>query len=213
MKSSTMAKGCLISIVICMLLIVGFFWAVLEAFGTKIQTVEIDKPLGKLICQERYDADFGNIFYDIDFKLVTSDSDTLNLGKALYHESDWTDRIKLLMIDEWYCISAHHSSYATLGLANKQNKSNISFTFSPLDLREDSLWREFNKEIPEWDYSGSSIIESIDADQVYVEYAYRLGSTEPFSYKKQRVLYQFDTKEGQLVTKRIFPAVNDETKI
>ncbi|MBD1434962.1 hypothetical protein H8B06_19230 [Sphingobacterium sp. DN00404] len=209
MNSMTLKKGCAIIIILCTLLILSFYWIVLEAFGTKIRTVEIDKPLGKLICRERYDADLAAIFYDIDFKLVTHNGDTLCLGSALYHENDWADHIQLIKIEDTYCISAHDATYAKICLADKCHKANVSFTFSSLDLGNDTLWRKSNEEIPAWVYPGSSVIDSISSNLIYVKYAYRLGLSEPFSYKKQRLVYRLDTKTNTLITDRVYPATDN----
>lgn len=209
MNSIILKKGCVITLIVCTLLISGFYWSLLEAFGTKIRTVEIDKPLGKLICRERYNADLAAIFYDIDFKLVTHNADTLCLGSALYHENDWADHIQLITIDDTYCISTHNSAYAKIYLADKCDKANVGFTFSPLDLANDTLWRQSNEEIPAWVYPGSSVVDSISSNLIYVKYAYRLGLSEPFSYKKQRLVYRLDTKTNTLITDRVYPATDN----
>lgn len=171
--------------------------------------MEIDTSLGRLIYRERYDADLAAVFYDVNFYLVTSDADTLDLGNGRYHENDWTNQIKVLKIGEWHCISTHDSSHAKIGLARKHAPP-ASFTFSPLDLRDDMVWRASNTEIPAWVYSGSSVIDSIVSDRIYVEYRYRLGLEQPYEYKKQRMVYRFDTNNQELITEMVYQAMDNE---
>ena len=58
-----------------------------EAFGPTFKTVEIEKPLGKLICKEQYTADMADVFYDVNFKLINMKMDTIYLGNGSQFET------------------------------------------------------------------------------------------------------------------------------
>ena len=65
MKSKNIKKGCGITSIILILFIVGFFWMFKQAFGPTYKTVEIEKPLGKLICKALNKKSPINLIYEM----------------------------------------------------------------------------------------------------------------------------------------------------
>jgi len=47
-------------------------------------------------------------------------------------------------------------------------------------------------------------LNSIDKDEITVEFEYRLGDYEPFIFIRQKIKYQLDKNNGDLLTKDIF---------
>ena len=125
------------------------------------KTVEIEKPLGKLICKEKYTADMAEVSYDIDFKLIDKNLDTIYLGNGIYNDDDWSKKIELIKINDWYGIITNYYSHAKIGVAKKQNNERLNIVFNPLELKNDSIWKKTNEENPAWVYEGSSKIKSI----------------------------------------------------
>lgn len=210
MKSEKIKKGCGITLIVLIILIIGFFWMIKQAFGPSYKTVEIEKPLGKLICKEQYTADMADVFYDVDFKLVKKNLDSLYLGNGIYNEDNWAEKIELVKIQDWYGILTAYSSHAKIGLTNEKNKEHINIVFNPLELKNDSVWKKTNDENPAWVYGGSSKIKSIEGNEIKVEYKYRLGLYEPFQFKKQDVEYYFDSNIGELITKNVGQATDEK---
>tara|TARA_R110002167_G_scaffold366411_1_gene596186 strand:- start:33794 stop:34291 length:498 start_codon:yes stop_codon:yes gene_type:complete len=138
MKTEKIKKGCGIALTILIIIIIGFFWMIKEAFGPTYKTVEIEKPFGKLICTEQYTADMADVFYDVDFKLLKENLDTLYLGNGIYNEDNWYEKIKLIKIEDWYGIVTAYSSHAKIGLTNEKNKEHINIVFNPLELQNNS---------------------------------------------------------------------------
>lgn len=208
MKSKNIKKGCGITSIILILFIVGLFWMFKQAFGPTYKTVEIEKPLGKLICKEKYTADMADVSYDIDFKLIDKNLDTIYLGNGIYNDDDWSKKIELIKINDWYGIITNYYSHAKIGVAKKQNNERLNIVFNPLELKNDSIWKKTNEENPAWVYEGSSKIKSIEGNQIKVEYKYRLGLYEPFVFKKQDVEYYFDSNLGKLLTENVRQATD-----
>lgn len=184
-------------------IIIGIPIIIKLAFGPTSRTIEIEKPLGKLICHETYNADIAAVFYDVDFTLTSNSSETFDLGTLTFHKDDWKEKIELNQIGNWYYLKANYSTLAKINLIHKNSKKEVTFEFDPQELRSDSIWRTTNKELPAWPY-GSSMIDSIWENHLFVEYDYRLGINPPFEFKRQTVKYSFDTLTGNLATIKAF---------
>lgn len=203
MNLKKIKKGCGIIFIAISVLLIGFIWMIKEAFGPTFKTVEIEKPLGKLVCTEQYTADMAGVLYDVDFKLINKNLDTLYLGNGIYNSDDWSKSIELIKIKDWYGIMTNYTSYAKIGITNKQDKEHLNLVFSPLELKEDTIWKKTNTENPAWVYQGSSKINSFKGNELIVEYEYRLGLQEPFKFKNQKVHYVFDLNKRKIITKKV----------
>ena len=72
-------------IILVVLFLIGANWILREAFGPKTKTVEIKLDSdGTLICNETYNADMAAVFYDVDFKLETTDNEYFELGSGSF---------------------------------------------------------------------------------------------------------------------------------
>jgi hypothetical protein len=98
MKTEKIKKGCGIALIILIIIIIGLFWMVRTAFGPTFRTVKIDNPVGKLICEEEYNADMAAVFYDVDFKLETGEKQIIDLGKLYFQKEDWQTEFDLKLV-------------------------------------------------------------------------------------------------------------------
>lgn len=204
-----MKKGCLTSIYIFLVLLVvlavAFMWIIKSAFGPSHKTVSIDLGSGKtLVGEETYNADFAAVFYDVDLKLVTRNLDTFKFGRATFHDENWHRNLRLDTVGNWFALPVKESSYSKLLLANRITKESRDTVFSPLELRYDSLWRAIHDEIPVYLYTGTSTIDSIKLNNIFVTYDYRIGYSEPFTFFVQSVEYVLDPTSGKVITKKVF---------
>ncbi|SIR50542.1 hypothetical protein SAMN05421545_3962 [Pontibacter lucknowensis] len=180
-------------------------WTIKSAFGPSYKTVSIDLGSGKtLVGEETYNADFAAVFYDVDLKLVTQELDTFKLGRATFHDENWHKSLRLDTVGNWFALPVKESSYSKLLLANRTNKMHQDTTFSPLELRYDSLWRAKHDDIPVYLYTGTSTIDSIRMNNIFVTYDYRIGYSEPFTFFVQSVEYLLDPISGRVKTKKVF---------
>ena len=175
-----MIKGCLTSFYIFLVLLVvfavAFMWIVKAAFGPSHETVSIDLGRDKtLVGEETFNADFAAVFYDVDLKLVTQNLDTFKFGRTTFHDENWHRSLRLDTVGNWFVLPVKESSYSKLLLANRANKESQDTTFSPMELRNDSLWRAKHDEIPVYLYTGISTIDSIRMNNIFVTYDYRIG--------------------------------------
>ena len=185
-------------------LLIGAKWFLKEAFGPSYRDFEIQLSSDKkLIGQETYMADFAAVFYDVELNLV-SDSDTTRLGRTTFNSEGWEKNLELLELEDWNLVLVKDNTYfQVLGTNNKRNLK-IDTTFSPLDLRYDSLWKRDNSDIPAWTYTGTSKIDSITENSFYLTYHYRMGLYEPFEFYDQTILYSMNQNTGQFKSTKIF---------
>lgn len=203
-----MKKGCLISIGVLVILVIGLLisakWFLKEAFGPSYRDFEIQLSSDKkLIGQETYMADFAAVFYDVELNLI-SDYDTTRLGRTTFNSEGWEKNLELLELNDWSLLLVKGNTYFQVLGANKKRELIIDTTFSPLELRYDSLWKGSNADIPAWTYTGTSKIDSITETSFYVTYHYRMGLYEPFEFYDQTILYSMNQNTGQFKSTQIF---------
>jgi hypothetical protein len=198
-------KRILITVTVLSELIIGANWILKEAFGPKHRTVNIKLDDNrKLICEETYNADLAEVFYDIEFSLTDKNKGQIKVGRATYSKPDWEKEIKLIQIDNWLMIPAKENSYSKILLTNQILGIAMDTILSPQELRYDNLWKAKHNDIPAWTYSGSSQVDSVQKNNIYVSYEYRIGDYEPFTFYKQTIEYTLDAKSGKLKSKKVF---------
>ncbi len=186
------------------LIVFGGYWFLRQAFGPLERTVEIEISNSQtLICQEIYNADFAAVFYDVDFKLIDNEQ-TFDLGAATFSKDSWDKDLKLYSIGDWYVLPTKDNSYLKILTTNRKNGIHKDTVLSPHDLKSDEFWKSKNKEFPAWIYTGSSELDFIDRDEMTVVFEYRLGDYEPFTFVRQKIKYQLDNNNGDLLTTKIF---------
>lgn len=190
MKTEKIKKGCGIALIILIILIIGFFWMIKTAFGPTYRTVEIENSLGKLICEEEYNADMAAVFYDVEFKLKSKDERLINLGKLFFQREDWQTEFELKENDNWYYLTSNQSNIYDLVLTNKITQENFSFDLESSHPKNKSLWKT-EKNIIGLPYSTNITIDSIKQDTIFVTYEYRnYGKSNLI--KNQTVEFQID---------------------
>lgn len=174
-----------------------------QAFGPieSSRVIKIDDNY-ILHCKETYNADMAAVFYDVDFTLTSINGISKKLGSGTFSHENWYKKIHLFKFPNWFILAVNESNYAKLLLANRNSTLTIDTTFSPLDLRYDSLWKNMYKDIPAWTYYGTSHIDTVIQDKVNVTYTYRIGDYEPFKFYRQIVKYKIDTS-GTIITEKV----------
>ena len=189
-----MKKGCFITLGVLVLLIVGLIlgtkWYLKEAFGPTYRILEIDSSIGKLICEEEYNADMAAVFYDVDFKLETKDKQPIYLGKLFFQREDWQSQFELKENEKWYYLSSNKSNIYDLVLTDKISQENLSFDLESSHPKNKSLWKT-EKNIIGLPYSTIFSIDSIKQDRIFVKYEYRNNENSNL-IKTQTVEFQID---------------------
>lgn len=185
-------------------LLIGAKWFLTEAFGPKYREVEI--PISsdkKIIGEETYNADFAAVFYDVDLSLING-QDTTKLGRTTFNREDWEKNLELIESGEWTLLLIKDNTYFQVLGTSKKTDQTIDTTFSPLELRYDSLWKQENMEIPAWTYTGNTTVDSVKENRFYVTFNYRIGLYEPFEFYDQMILYTMNQNTGEFETTKVF---------
>jgi len=204
-----MKTGCLVGIITGILILVfsviGLNWMIKSAFGPIEREVVLELNNDeKLLCKEIYNADLADVFYDVNFKLINKGNDTLDFGRGTFPNNEWAEFIELKKIGEWLVIPVNGSGYSKLLMSNPVKYQKKEIEFSPIELKNNQLWKSRYKENPAWVHRGSSKIDSIVGNNIFVNYDYRIGLYEPFEFYNQTIQYQFDLSEEDIKTIKIF---------
>jgi hypothetical protein len=180
-------------------------WILKNAFGPKYRTVEIKVSESiTLKCEETYNADLAAIFYDVDFTLKEENNKIFKLGRGSFNDEHWARNIHVNTFADWIILLVIENSYAKMLSVNKVSNQYKDTILSPHNLRYDDIWKLAYNEIPEWTYSGSSKVDSISNDRIYITYEYRIGNYPPFKFYTQMVEYKIDIASASLTTIKVF---------
>ena len=181
-----------------------------QAFGPieSTRVITMDENY-KLNCKETYNADMAAVFYDVDFTLTSKNEFSKKLGSGSFSNENWHKNIHLFTLSNWFILPVAEINYAKLLLANRNSSLTIDTTFSPLNLRYDSLWKNLYKDIPAWIYHGTSHIDTVIQNKLTVTYTYRIGDYEPFKFYRQTLLYKIDTL-GKITTEKVFERAEEK---
>jgi hypothetical protein len=194
-----------ILIALAAIFLIAFRFLIKEAFGPKYRQVSIILEDDRtLIGKETYNADMAAVFYDVDFYLKTNKAGVYNLGAGTFLDEDWSRHIKVYDLGDWIILPVRNGSYSKILITNKSSHLNIDTILSPQNLRYDKLWKEKYDEIPAWVYTGSSSIDSVVSDKLYVTYEYRIGDYEPYQFYSHTVEHKIDTATGRINSVTIF---------
>jgi hypothetical protein len=176
-----------------------------EAFGPNSKNVTINLSDNKvLLCTESYNADMHSVTYDVDFKLIENNSDTIHLGVSSYSDTTWKNDLQLKKIGRFYILPVKDYSYTKLLITSIDKSEKADTILSPQNLRYDSKWKSQTTDIPAWVYTGSSRLDSSRLNTIFVSYEYRIGDYEPWKFYTQTIEHEIDTVSGKLRTKKIF---------
>lgn len=191
-------------VALAILAVVGIKWFLVQAFGPRERTVEIDlSDTQTLICKETYNADMHAVFYGVDFTL-RDNHQSFELGSATFMKDNWQNGIKLYSLDEWYVLPVEDQAFVKILLRHKKNEIRKDTILRPRHLRRDNTWKIKNDRLPSDIYTGRSELSSVDSEGITVAFEYRLGDFEPFVHIRQKVKYELDDSTGNLVTREVF---------
>lgn len=155
-----------------------------------------------LFCEETYTADFAGVFYDVDFYTKNEGIKT-KIGSATFYEDDWQKDFSVFKkINEWYIIKIENTS------------GDRVFAINIREARMDELLKDGIADNQEWKLASdikyrSGIIftkerlDSINGNNFFYEYEFRLGFNKPFEFYKQNIVYELDLATGKLEFKNI----------
>jgi hypothetical protein len=202
-------KGLLIALGIVLVAVIVPFISLRLAFGPLHDSITIDMGTeGELICDETYNGDFADEFYDVEMILETANGNKWDLGSVTFHDEDWSKQIKAKRIGEWLVIPLQPENVVQIKMVNTSTGQLNDTTLLPFDLRKDLLYKERFNDSPDHLYPGTSKILDISGNMIEVNYEYKAKAEHPSEILvNQRVVYEIDPTEGKLQTKQLHDRV------
>jgi hypothetical protein len=138
-----MKKGCLYSIGIFLVLVIGFIYMVLHAFDTEYDKVEIVQKIGgKLICNSIYNADHHDWQYDITYKYKSKENKLYKIGNGSYYAREWNKDEQLIKFDKWIILKTgdfYGSDKVIIG--NFETQKWTDYKFTPEIIENEEMWK------------------------------------------------------------------------
>ena len=198
MKTRTIKKGCGITLIILIVLIIGFFWALNEAFGADKYSVTIEQNIGgKLICDVTYSADLQSWYYFIDYKYVNPKGETFDFGNGLYQGVEWNENDQLFNFKKWTILPTE-TDFCSIKIISfdLKSKKKYDFIIEPHSIQENSIWKSQNIEsVLMWSPSKVEIDTIID-NKILVEYSFRIDRENPDNLGTRLIEYELDSLNG-----------------
>jgi hypothetical protein len=202
-------KGLLIGLGIVLVVVITAFTFLRLAFGPLHDSITIDLgEEGKLICDETYNGDFADVFYDVKMILEATNGKKWDLGAVTFHDQDWSKQINARRIGTWLVIPLQPEDVVQIKMLNTLNGQLNDTTLLPFDLGKDLLYKRKFKDSPDHLYPGTSKIMDITGNMIEVNYEYKAEAEYPSEiFVNQRVVYVIDPTEGKLQTKKLHDRV------
>jgi len=202
-------KGLLIGLGIVLGLVLIPFIFIRLAFGPFHDSVTIDLGTeGKLICNETYNGDFADEFYEVKMILKTLNGKKYDLGSVTFHNQDWSKQIAIKRVGDWIVFPLEPEDFVQFKMLNTINGQLNDTTLQPFDLRNDLLHGEKFKDKPDHLYPGGSRIQDISGNIVEVNYEYKAKAVYPSEILvNQKVTYEINPEDGKLKTKEMHDRV------
>ena len=200
-----MKKRLLIGLAIGLGLVSIPFIFIQLAFGPLHDSVTIDLGTeGELLCDETYNADLADEFYDVKIILKTLDGTKHDFGAVTFHDQDWNKRISTRRIGDWLVIPFQPEKFVQIKMLNTVTGQLNDTTLQPFDLRKDLLYKEKFKDRPDHLYLGRSGIYSISGNIIEINYEYKAKAEYPTEILvNQKVVYELSPVDGKLKTKEM----------
>lgn len=194
-----MKKGCLYSIGIFIVVVIGFIYIFLHAFDPEYDKAEIVQKIGgKLICNSVYNADHHDWQYDITYQYKSKENKTYKIGNGSYYAREWNKDEQLIKFDKWILLKTgnfYGSDKIIIGNFETQKWSNYEFT--PEIIEKEKMWKVAEiKSLLNY-CCAESFITRIYNGKIVVEYKFRVNETKTELMDKRKLIYEIDKNTGK----------------
>jgi hypothetical protein len=169
-------------------------------FGPEYKTVEIKQDIGgKLICNSVYNADLHSWQYNVDYKYIDIDGDTLDFESGFFYGQEWDKNEQIKKYDNWLILkTSYWRGSNRLIIRNIQSGTTKIFDIDSQFIEEDSLW--VAKEIKSLkNYCcAETFIYGINENKISVKYKFPTDEHLTQKYGERKVTYTIDTKTGNI---------------
>jgi hypothetical protein len=169
-------------------------------FGPKYETVKIKQNIGgKLICESVYNADIHSWQFDIDYKYINNNGDTLDFENGSYYGREWEKDEQIKKYNNWLILKTG-AWYGSDKLIIKNILSDTTKVFD-IDnqfIENDSLWKAKNiKSLLNY-CCAETFIENINGNEISLKYKFRTDENLTNKYGERRITYKIDTETGSI---------------
>lgn len=169
-------------------------------FGPEYETVQIEQNIGgKLICESVYNADHHSWQYDVDYKYIDVNGDTLDFKSGGYYGREWDKNEQIRKYDNWLILKtgSWHGSDRLI-IKNILSDTTKIFDIDNQFIESDSLWK--SKKIKSLlNYCcAETFIEDITENKILLKYKFRTNEQLTDKYGERKITYTIDTKTGEI---------------
>lgn len=194
-----MKKGCLYSIGILVVIIIGFVYMFLHAFDPEYEKVEIVQKIGgKLICNSIYNADHHDWQYNITYNYQLKENKIYKIGSGAYYAREWKKDEQLIKFDKWIILKTgdfYGSDKIIIGDFETQRWT--EYKFSPEIIENEEMWKLSQiKSLINY-CCGESFITSIHNGKIVVEYKFRINETKTELMAGKKLIYEIERNTGK----------------
>jgi hypothetical protein len=200
-----MKKGCLYSLGISLILLLGFIYMLLHAFDPEYDKVEIEQNIGGiLICNSVYNSDIHDWQYDINYEYQSKDNKIYKIGNGTYHTREWNRNEQLKKYGNWYILKTG-DWYGTdkVIIGNLKSKKWKDYEFTPENIEKEKLWKELNIKSLKTYLPSECFITKINNGFINVKYKFRIDETKTKLMDERNLIYEIDKESGKPYLKSI----------
>jgi hypothetical protein len=170
-------------------------------FGPEYETVEIEQKIGgKLICESVYNADHHSWQYNVDYKYIDNEGDTLDFKYGGYYGREWEKNEQIQKYNDWLILKtgAWHGSDRLI-IKNVQTDTTKIYDIDNRFIEKDSLWRGQNiKSLLNY-CCAETFIENIQENRILLTYKFRTDEKMTKQYGKRKITYEINNETGKII--------------
>ena len=174
-------------------------------FGPKYETVEIDQNIGgKLICKSVYNADIHSLQFDVDYKYISINRDTIDMGYGSYYGREWKKDEQLIKFDNWLILKTGYLDGSDkVILKNIFTDSTRIYNFENHFIEKDSFWQALDIKSLEDYCCAETFIQRINDDEILLKYKFRTDEQLTSKYGERMIKYRIDKITGKIKMTKI----------
>ena len=169
-----------------------------SGFGPEYDEAEINQKIGgKLLCKSVYNADTHSWNFNVGYKYIAVNGDTIDLGNGDYDGREWNKDEQLIMLDSWLILKTGYTAGADkLVFKNIVTDSTMTYNFDDQFVESDSLWKTKNITSLTNYCCAETLIREISGDRIYLGYKFRTDGELTKKYDYRSITYKIDRKTG-----------------
>ena len=176
-----------------------------SGFGPEYDSATIDQKIGgKLFCKSVYNADQHSWQYDVKYKYLPINGDTIDMGHGGYYGRKWNKDEQLIQVDNWLILkTGNWRGSDKVILKNILTDSTRVYNLDNQFIEKDSLWRTQNiKSLLNY-CCAETFIENVLGHEIHLKYKFRTDENLTKKYDERLITYKIDGTTGQIKMTRI----------